>query len=128
MVSSFEAHLLAANRCGTVPLNRRGENVLQRQIGRFAQFAGGGWWKFVPAVHPLPRVFVLVVAVTKVTILSTLFSLKEEQDQYQREREVAGRVTFVTFFFLKLNLSFQDHQRREPQERAAFQHPSFQHP
>jgi hypothetical protein len=40
MVSSFESHLLAANRCGTVPLNRRGENVLQRQIGRFAQFAG----------------------------------------------------------------------------------------
>jgi hypothetical protein len=40
MVSSFESHLLAANRSGTVPLNRRGENVLQRQIGRFAQFVG----------------------------------------------------------------------------------------
>jgi hypothetical protein len=40
-------------------------------------------------------VFVLVVAVTKVMILSTLFSLKEEQD-HEREREVAASVTFVT--------------------------------
>jgi hypothetical protein len=41
-------------------------------------------------------VFVLVVAVTKVMILSTLFSLKEEQDH---EEEGAARVTFVTLFF-----------------------------
>jgi hypothetical protein len=36
--------------------------------------------------------------VTKVMILSILFSLKEEQD-HEREKEVAARVTFVTFFF-----------------------------
>jgi hypothetical protein len=42
-------------------------------------------------------VFVLVVAVTKVMILSVLFSLKEEQDHMRgRSCEVAARVTFIT--------------------------------
>jgi hypothetical protein len=40
----------------------------------------------------------LVVAVTKVTVLSTLFSLKEEQDN-KLEKEVGSVVTFVTLFF-----------------------------
>jgi hypothetical protein len=81
-----------------------GAERFARQIGGCAQFSRWG-----PVVRissgspPLPRVFVLVVAVTKVTILSTLFSLKEEQD-YRREKEVAAGVTFVTLFFLKLNL------------------------
>jgi hypothetical protein len=68
-------------------------------------------------------VFVLVVAVTKVMILSTLFSLKEEQD-HMRERVAAG-VTFVTLFFLKLN-------PRPPTARASAEGrvsaPSFQQP
>jgi hypothetical protein len=37
---------------------------------------------------PKPRVFVLVVAVTKVTILSTLFSLKEEEQDYIRKEKL----------------------------------------
>jgi hypothetical protein len=48
-------------------------------------------------------VFVLVVAVTKVTIVSTLY-LSQRRASHEREEEAAGRVTFVTLFFLKLNL------------------------
>jgi hypothetical protein len=88
MVSSFESHLLAANRCGTVPLNRRGENVLQRQIGRFAQFAGARLVEIRSGGTRFATCVALVVAVTKVTVLSAFFSLKEGQD-YRKEKETA---------------------------------------
>jgi hypothetical protein len=65
-------------------------------------------------------VFVLVVEVTKVMILSILFSLKEEQD-HEREKEAAARVTFVTSV-LKLNL--EPPTPRTPRG-LAFQHPAF---
>jgi hypothetical protein len=47
-------------------------------------------------------VFVLVVEVTKVRILSTLFSPKEEQD-HKREKEAAPASLSSLFSFLKLN-------------------------
>jgi hypothetical protein len=65
---------------------------------------------------PKPRAVVLVVAVTKVTILSTLFSLKEEQD-YEREKEAGAAITFVTIFSMGLAATGKA-------ESAGFPHPS----
>jgi hypothetical protein len=63
-------------------------------------------------------VFVLVVAVTKVMILSALFSLKEEQD-HEREKEAVARVTFVT-------PQPETANTENPKKGRLFRHPSFQ--
>jgi hypothetical protein len=89
----------------------RNDAIKAAQAEPFARQIGG-------CVQILPRVWVgrnsirrstlshvclcWSLQVTKVMILSILFSLKEEQD-HEREKEAAARVTFVTSV-LKLNL------------------------
>jgi hypothetical protein len=72
------------------------------------------------SLTPKPRVFVLVVAVTKVTTLSTLFSLKEEQDH---EREKKRLLASLSSLFLFGETASTDFRRG-----TGFQHPSFQQP
>ena len=58
-----------------------------RQIGGCAQFFRAlGWPEIQSGSPPSATLFVLVVAVTKVMILSALFSLKEEQDHERKKR------------------------------------------
>jgi hypothetical protein len=51
-----------SNQRSMVPSKRRGQNRLQGKLMDMHNFAEGLGGEYVLAVHPVPRVFVLVVA------------------------------------------------------------------
>jgi hypothetical protein len=59
---------------------------------------GRGWWKFVPAVHALPRVFVLVVASDESDESFYSFLSQRRTRDHMREKLPLASLSSIFYF------------------------------